>query len=37
MRERHTTVWEFTAGSRVKDVLGKVKEQMAQNDGGPRK
>lgn len=37
MREKHTTVWEMTARSRIKEVLEKVKGEMAQNDGGPRK
>lgn len=37
LREKRTTVWEFTARSRINDALANVKAEMAQNDGGPRK
>lgn len=35
MREKKTTLWEMTKGTGIKDVLERVKGEMAQNDGGP--
>lgn len=35
MRTRHTSLWELTDQSRIRDQLPKVRELMSENDGGP--
>ena len=35
LREKQTTMWEFTAGSKVADQLASVRAQMSANDGQP--
>jgi hypothetical protein len=35
LRERNTSLWDLTAGSRIKAQLDEVKREMAKNDGGP--
>ncbi len=37
LRERHTTFWEMTADSKIKNELEKVQGLMTQNDGSPLK
>jgi hypothetical protein len=37
LREKQTTLWEMTAGSKVKEQLPRVQAEMAQNAGGPWK
>jgi hypothetical protein len=35
LRDKQTTMWEFTAGSKVADQLASVRAQMSSNDGRP--
>jgi hypothetical protein len=35
LREQKTSLWEFTASSRIGDQLNEVKRLMAEGDGGP--
>jgi hypothetical protein len=35
LRHRHTTFWEFTATSKLRDQLPKVQHDLSQNDGSP--
>jgi hypothetical protein len=35
LRERHTSFWEMTADSRVKQQLDRARAELAQNAGGP--
>lgn len=35
LRARHTTLWDLTAGSHIRDQLPHVRDLMSQNDGGP--
>lgn len=37
MRAKHTSLWDLTAGSKIRDGLPRVRELMAQNDGRPWK
>jgi hypothetical protein len=37
LREKQTTMWEFTAASKVTDQFAKVRVQMSRNDGQPVK
>lgn len=35
LRQQKTTLWDLTAGSKIKEVLPRVREEMSQNAGGP--
>jgi hypothetical protein len=35
LRDRHTTFWEMTNGSKVKDQLDRARAELAHNAGGP--
>ena len=37
LRDRNTTIWDFTASSNIHSRLAAVQKQMAENDGGPWK
>ena len=37
LREQHTTLWDMTATSGMKSQLNRVRQEMAQNAGGPWK
>jgi hypothetical protein len=37
LRARHTSLWDLTAGAKIRDQLPHVRELMNENDGGPWK